>query len=200
MRFARPQQLIGIRECGAWVFVWGHTLRKDMPTVRLRAQGRCKQQSCAVTKCQATRQVTTFQWVSEQAAIISLCSLNVSETKCVYCAVRAESLNVFQFVFCRLSPACPLYIWRCSVLTTCLSTWNTARNLQQNFMKFGIDEFQRTPFLQLINCWYYTTVRDNSHEEWHNLPGWNLASVSLNIGVKVQTYRPILYPIHIFFY
>jgi hypothetical protein len=118
MWFARPQQLIGIRECGAWVFVRGCTLRKDMPRDRRRARRRCKEQSRAVY--QATRQMTSFVrlcfvWVSEQATIISSCSHNVTETKCVYCAVRAEPLNVFQFVLSRLSDACPLYICRCSV-------------------------------------------------------------------------------------
>jgi hypothetical protein len=39
-----------------------------------------------------------FVWISEQTAIISLYSINwlvfITETECVYCAVRAEYLNV----------------------------------------------------------------------------------------------------------
>jgi hypothetical protein len=41
-----------------------------------------------------------FVWISEQTAIISLYSINwlvcVTETECVYCAVRTGYLNVFQ--------------------------------------------------------------------------------------------------------
>jgi hypothetical protein len=44
-----------------------------------------------------------FTWISEQTAIISLHNTNwlvfITETECVYCAVRAESLNVIQFKF-----------------------------------------------------------------------------------------------------
>jgi hypothetical protein len=39
-----------------------------------------------------------FVWISEQTAIISLYSINwplfITETECVYCAVRAEYLNI----------------------------------------------------------------------------------------------------------
>jgi hypothetical protein len=39
-----------------------------------------------------------FMWISEQTAIISLYSINwlafMTETVCVYCAVRAQSLNI----------------------------------------------------------------------------------------------------------
>ena len=39
-----------------------------------------------------------FVWISEQAAIISLYGINwlvfITETECVYCAVRAVSLNI----------------------------------------------------------------------------------------------------------
>jgi hypothetical protein len=38
-----------------------------------------------------------FVWISEQTAIISLYSINglvfITETECVYCAVRGEFLN-----------------------------------------------------------------------------------------------------------
>jgi len=41
-----------------------------------------------------------FVWISEQTAIISLYSINwlvcITETECVYCAVRAESLNIIK--------------------------------------------------------------------------------------------------------
>jgi hypothetical protein len=41
-----------------------------------------------------------FVWISEQTAIISLYNINwlvfITETECVYCAVRTESLNVIQ--------------------------------------------------------------------------------------------------------
>ena len=39
-----------------------------------------------------------FVWISEQTAIISLYNINwlvcITETECVYCAVRTESLNI----------------------------------------------------------------------------------------------------------
>jgi len=41
-----------------------------------------------------------FVWTSEQTAIISLYSINwlvfVTETECVYCAVRTETSNIIQ--------------------------------------------------------------------------------------------------------
>jgi hypothetical protein len=41
-----------------------------------------------------------FVWIWEQTAIISLYSINwlviITDTECVYCAVRAENLNVIQ--------------------------------------------------------------------------------------------------------
>jgi hypothetical protein len=41
-----------------------------------------------------------FVWISEQTAIISLYSINwlvfITETECVYCAVRTESLNTIE--------------------------------------------------------------------------------------------------------
>jgi len=41
-----------------------------------------------------------FVWISEQTAIISLYSINglvfITQTECVYCAVRTGSLNVIQ--------------------------------------------------------------------------------------------------------
>jgi hypothetical protein len=44
-----------------------------------------------------------FVWISEQTAIISLYNINwlicITETECVYCAVRAESLNTLQVYF-----------------------------------------------------------------------------------------------------
>jgi len=45
-------------------------------------------------------QVISFVWISEQTAIISLYSVNclvfITETGCVYCAVRTETSNVIQ--------------------------------------------------------------------------------------------------------
>ena len=44
-----------------------------------------------------------FVWISEQTAIISLYSIDwlvfITETECVYCAVRTGYLNVIQFNF-----------------------------------------------------------------------------------------------------
>ena len=43
-----------------------------------------------------------FVWISEQTAIISLYNINwlvfITETKCVYCAVRTGCLNTFQVI------------------------------------------------------------------------------------------------------
>ena len=48
--------------------------------------------------CSAHTAFTCFAWISEQTAIISLYSVNLSvfitETQCVYCAVRTGSLNI----------------------------------------------------------------------------------------------------------
>ena len=45
-----------------------------------------------------------FEWITEQRAIISLYSTNwmvfITETECVYCAVRTWSLHVSQVNFC----------------------------------------------------------------------------------------------------
>ena len=45
-----------------------------------------------------------FVWIWEQTVVISLYSINwlvcITETECVYCAVRTGSLNVSQFVRC----------------------------------------------------------------------------------------------------
>jgi hypothetical protein len=45
-----------------------------------------------------------FLWISEQTPILSLYSINwlvfITEMECVYCAVRAESINVIQFSRC----------------------------------------------------------------------------------------------------
>jgi hypothetical protein len=45
-----------------------------------------------------------FVWISEQTAIISLYSINwlvfITETECVYCAVRTESLTFNNSTFC----------------------------------------------------------------------------------------------------
>ena len=45
-----------------------------------------------------------FVWISAQTAIISLCNINwlvcVTETECVYCAVRTEYIYIyFRFIF-----------------------------------------------------------------------------------------------------
>jgi hypothetical protein len=43
-----------------------------------------------------------FVWISEQTAIISLYSINwlvfITETECVYCAVRTEYLSIIQIL------------------------------------------------------------------------------------------------------
>ena len=47
-----------------------------------------------------TQCITCFVWIWEQTAIISLCSINwlifITETECVYCAVRKGSLYIIQ--------------------------------------------------------------------------------------------------------
>jgi len=65
-----------------------------------------------VTICTASLTLTTFSphsvfmcfvWISEQTVIISLYSINslvfITETECVYCAVRTGCLNVIQINF-----------------------------------------------------------------------------------------------------
>jgi len=55
-------------------------------------------------------------WISEQTAIISLYSINwllcITETECVYCAVRTEHLTVTNSTFCPHSVfTCFVWIW-----------------------------------------------------------------------------------------
>jgi len=52
------------------------------------------------TLCSAHNAFICFAWISEQTAIISLYSINwlvcITETECVYCAVRTGSLYIIQ--------------------------------------------------------------------------------------------------------
>jgi len=45
-----------------------------------------------------------FVWISEQTAIISLYNINwlvfITETECVYCAVRTGTLYIIQVISC----------------------------------------------------------------------------------------------------
>jgi hypothetical protein len=67
-----------------------------------------------------------FVWISEQTAVISLYSINwlvfTTETECVYCAVRTESLNTIHYKFqssTRLPLSVPFH--QCStVISICL--------------------------------------------------------------------------------
>jgi len=51
-----------------------------------------------------TQCIVCFVWISEQTAIISLYSINwlvcITETQCVYCAVRTEHLTFTNSTFC----------------------------------------------------------------------------------------------------
>jgi len=54
----------------------------------------------AVLRSAHTAVFMCFVWISEQTAIISLHNINwlvcITETECVYCAVRTGSLNIIQ--------------------------------------------------------------------------------------------------------
>ena len=57
-----------------------------------------------------------FVWISEQTAIISLYNINwlvcVTETECVYCAVRTEHLTFSSSTFCPHSVfVCFVWVW-----------------------------------------------------------------------------------------
>jgi hypothetical protein len=57
-----------------------------------------------------------FVWISEQTAIISLYSINwlvfITETVCVYCAVRTGSLYIYNSTFCPHSVfMCFMWTW-----------------------------------------------------------------------------------------
>ena len=57
-----------------------------------------------------------FVWISEQTAIISLYNINwlvcITETECVYCAVRTEHLTFTNSTFCPHSVfMCVVWIW-----------------------------------------------------------------------------------------
>ena len=59
-----------------------------------------------------------FVWISEQTAIISLYNINwlvfITETECVYCAVRTESLHTASLTFSN-STFCPHSVFVCFV-------------------------------------------------------------------------------------
>jgi hypothetical protein len=60
--------------------------------------------------------VESFVWIWEQTAIISLYSINwlvcITETECVYCAVRTEHLTFTNSTFCPHSVfMCFVWIW-----------------------------------------------------------------------------------------
>jgi hypothetical protein len=65
-----------------------------------------------------------FVWISEQTAIISLYNINwlvcITETECVYCAVRTECLKVFQTNF--LLHSSTVGPWPSVMFTHCTST------------------------------------------------------------------------------
>jgi hypothetical protein len=64
-----------------------------------------------------------FVWISEQTAIISVCSINwlvfITETECVYCAVRVEYLYIYIYIPPGLtftnSTFCPHSVFMCFV-------------------------------------------------------------------------------------
>ena len=55
-----------------------------------------------------------FVWISEQTAIISLYSIDrmifVTETECVYCAVRAVCVCIYIYIYCAVRAVC-VYIY-----------------------------------------------------------------------------------------
>jgi hypothetical protein len=60
---------------------------------------------------------SAFVWISEQTAIISLYNINwlvfITEMKCVYCAVRAESSYTISLTFTNSTfcPHCMCFVW-----------------------------------------------------------------------------------------
>jgi len=86
-----------------------------------------------------------FAWISEQTAILSLYSINrllfITETECVYCAVRTGSLLIIQVNIClqraKLSVA---LIPRCLLSVHGLPLqlpWSNSRCRQQNLLNVG---------------------------------------------------------------
>ena len=67
-----------------------------------------------------------FVWISEQAAIISLYNINwvvcITETECVYCAIRTESLSVIHLktIHHRCVPSIKIKPTYSSSSTTCI--------------------------------------------------------------------------------
>ena len=64
-----------------------------------------------------------FVWIWEQTAIISLYSINwlvcITETECVYCAVRAGSLYISPFNLCQFKTLTVSHICSAAVLLQC---------------------------------------------------------------------------------
>jgi hypothetical protein len=74
-----------------------------------------------------------FVWISEQTAIISLYSINwlvcISETECVYCAVRAEPLNIIQVRF---------RYWRVNIYIEREKLQESGQHVSGNLYLYGI--------------------------------------------------------------
>ena len=67
-----------------------------------------------------------FVWIWEQTAIISLYNINllvcITETECVYCAVRAELLTITNYTLCPHSVLmCFVWIWEKTAIISLLS-------------------------------------------------------------------------------
>ena len=88
-----------------------------------------------------------FVWISEQTAIISLYNINwlvcITETGCVYCAVRTEHLTFTNSTFCPHSVfMCFVWIWE---QTTTCATYSI------NWLVFT----NETKCLQRGTDWYF---------------------------------------------
>jgi hypothetical protein len=74
-----------------------------------------------------------FVWISEQTAIISLYSINwlvfITETTCVYCAVRAECLTFNNSTFC------PHSVFMCFVWISEQTATFALYNIKRLFLK-----------------------------------------------------------------
>ena len=91
-----------------------------------------------------------FVWISEQTAIISLYSINwlvfITETECVYCAVRTGSLYIIQVVFLYFKSnvkAGDTFNYHCS-----LRIWPVNNSVRQLVLKLTAnDSLSRTIFV-----------------------------------------------------
>jgi hypothetical protein len=147
--------------CATWRWRWRYGDRSGSPhpVTRIPYQKTSVRSGYWIYQVFKTRKVSQFcphnvlmyfVWISEQTAIISLYSINwlvfITETECVYCAARAEYLNIIE-----VSIACPIGKLWLRRLFAGVSPWKSAFNSRPVHMTFlGGQSGTRTCFFRRV--------------------------------------------------